>query len=201
MSVTCRFPFALLQQIQNDLAALTQTVVSLQTQNNSDSVLLESLQSTVNSISAVLSSAQTSLSNVYLHPTFTDCTMGTLSYLDNSGTPQDLEHTLESKLTVGTKVTPAFYSNSRKVTLGCDSSNTAYVTFNSNYYDILNTSFDCKIVSQSGTSGVAGNGTLTVYSKTTSFNGDVNASQNTVSCKAITLNGSDLASTYYTKVE
>ena len=132
MSVTCRFPFALLQQIQNDLAALPQTVVFLQTQKNSDSVLLESLQSTVDSIGAVLSSAQTSLSNVYLHPTFTDCTVGTLSYLDDSGTPQDLEHTLKSKLTVGTNVTPAYYSNSRKITLVCDSSNTADITFNSN---------------------------------------------------------------------
>ena len=99
MSVTCRFPYALLQQIQNDLAALTQMVHSLQTQNNSDSVLLQSLQSTVDSISGVLSSAETSTSNMCLHPTFTDCT--------------DFEHTLDSKLTV----TPVYCASNRKNTL------------------------------------------------------------------------------------
>ena len=95
MSVTCRFPYALLQQIQDDLATLTRTVHTLQTQSDSDAVLLQSLQSTVDSIGAVLSSAETSTTNVFLHPTFTDCVVGTLSYLDDSGIPQDLENTLD----------------------------------------------------------------------------------------------------------
>ena len=126
MSVTCRFPYALLQQIQDDLATLTRTVHTLQTQSDSDSVLLQSLQSTVDSIGAVLSSAETSTTNVYLHPTFTDCVVGTLSYLDDSGTPQDLENTLDSKLTLDNRVTPAYYASNRKITLGCDSPNVAY---------------------------------------------------------------------------
>ena len=51
MSVMCRFPLALLQQIQNDLANLTRTVQTLQTTTYNSLVL--TLQSTVDSIGAV----------------------------------------------------------------------------------------------------------------------------------------------------
>ena len=94
--------------------------------------------------------AETSTSNVLLHPTFTDCTVGTLSYLDDFGVPQDLEDTLDSKLTVDSKVTPAYYSNNRKITLVCDSSNSAYVQFCSNDNNTSNNTYDCKILSQGG---------------------------------------------------
>ena len=67
MSVTCRFPLALLHQIQNDLAALTRTVQTLQ--NTTDNSLVLRLQSTIDSIGSVLSSTQTSLDNVFMHPT------------------------------------------------------------------------------------------------------------------------------------
>jgi len=87
MSVTCRFPLALLHQIQNDLAALTRTVQTLQ--NTTNNSLVVRLQSTIDSIGSVLSSTQTSLDNVFLHPTFTDCTVGTLNYLDDFGIPHD----------------------------------------------------------------------------------------------------------------
>ena len=83
MSVTCRFPYALLQQLQNDLDTLTRMVHTLQTQVSNDDALLTTLRATVNSMGhAVLSSAETPLTNVFLHPAFTDCTVGTLSYLD-----------------------------------------------------------------------------------------------------------------------
>ena len=145
MSVTCRFPLALLHQIQNDLAALTRTVQTLQ--NTTDNSLVLRLQSTIDSIGSVLSSTQTSLDNVFLHPTFTDCTVGTLNYLDDFGIPHDLETTLDSKLTVESRVTPAYYANNRKITLGCDVANTAYVHFNSNDANTNNDTFDCKILS------------------------------------------------------
>ena len=103
LSVTCRFPFALLQQIQDDLATLTQTIHSFQAQND-NSPLQQSLQSTVDSIGTVLASAETSSLNVYLHLTYTNCTVGTLSYLDDDGHAHDLEHTLDSMLTVGQKI-------------------------------------------------------------------------------------------------
>ena len=96
-----------------------------------DNSLVLTLQSTVDSIGAVLSSAQTSLDNVFLHPTFTECTVGTLNYLDDFGTPHDLENILNSKLTVESRVTPAYYANNRKVPLGCDVANTGHVHFNS----------------------------------------------------------------------
>ena len=76
---------------------------------------------------SVLSSTETDTDNVFLHPTFTDCTVGALSYLDDFGTPHDLEETLDTKLTVESRVTPAYYANNRKITLACDSSNTACV--------------------------------------------------------------------------
>ena len=152
MSVTCRFPLALLQQIQNDLAALTRTVQTLQT--TTDNSLVLTLQSTVDSIAAVLSSTQTSIDNVFLHPTFTECTVGTLNYLDDFGIPHDLENTLDSKLTVASRVTPTYYANNRKIMLGCDVANTAYVHFNSNHANTTNTTFDCKLVSQGGVNGV-----------------------------------------------
>ena len=144
MSVMCRFPLALLQQIQNDLATLTHTVQTLQT--TTDNSLILTLQSTVDSIAAVLSSTQTSINNVFLHPTFTECTVGTLNYLDDFGIPHNLENTLDSKLIVASRVTPAYYANNRKITLGCDVANTAYVHFNSNDTNTTNTSFDCKLV-------------------------------------------------------
>ena len=62
-----------------------------------------------------------------MHPLFTDCTVGTLSYLDDNGDTHDLEHTLDSKLTVGSVVIPAYYASNRNITLGCDSSNDAYI--------------------------------------------------------------------------
>ena len=52
--MTCRFPLALLHQIQNDLAALTRTVQTLQ--NTTDNSLVLRLQSTIDSIGSVLSS-------------------------------------------------------------------------------------------------------------------------------------------------
>ena len=79
--------------------------------------------------------------------------------------------------------------------------NSAYINFNSNDRDMSDTLYDCKILSQGGTSGTPGSGTLTLYSKTTTFKGDVDASQNNVPCKTLTLNGSDLADSYYTKVQ
>ena len=85
MSVACRLPYTLLKQIQTDLTTLTQTVRSLQTQSDKDDTL-HTLQSTVDSIGAVLCSAETSTSNLLLHPTFMDCKVGTLSFLDNFGT-------------------------------------------------------------------------------------------------------------------
>ena len=53
--------------------------------------------------------------------------MGTLSYLDDFGTPHDLEHILDSKLIV--EGTPAYYASNRKITRGCDSANNTSVTF------------------------------------------------------------------------
>ena len=94
-----------------------------------------------------------------------------------------------------------YYASNRKITLECDSPNVTYINFNSNDSDTSNILYDCRILSQGGTSGTPGSGTLTLYSKTTTFKGDVDASQNDVSCKTLTLNGSDLASTYYTKVQ
>ena len=181
MSVTCRFPLALLQQIQHDLAALTRTVQTLQT--TTDNSLVLTLQSTVDSIAAVLSSTQTSINNVFLHPTFTECTVGTLNYLDDFGIPHNLENTLDSKLIVASRVTPAYYANNRKIALACDSSNTACVCFCSNDANTSNTTYDCKLLSQGGVSGIEGKGDLTVYSNRTFFSGDVDVSNNNVTCK------------------
>ena len=89
-------------------------VHSLQTQSNNDDTLLCTLQSTVISIGAVLSSTETSTSNMFLHPILTDRTVGTLSYLDDFGIPHDLENTLDSMLTVESRVTPAYYTSNRK---------------------------------------------------------------------------------------
>ena len=199
MSVTCRFPYALLQQLQNDVESLSRTVRALQTQTDNEDALLHTLRNTVESMGSVLSSTETDTDNVFLHPTFTDCTVGTLSYLDDFGTPHDLEETLDTKLTVESRVTPAYYANNRKITLACDSSNTACVCFCSNDANTSNTTYDCKILSQGGVAGVEGKGDLTVYSNRTFFSGDVDVSKNNVTCKTLTLNGNDLTSTYYTK--
>ena len=129
--MTCIFNYALLQEIQNNIATLTQTVLTFLIQSNNDDTLLHTLQSTVDSIGAVSSSAETSIANVFLHPTFTG-TIGTLNYLDNFSTPQDLENTLDSKLTVDSRGTPVYYANNRKITPGCHSANNAFVNFYSN---------------------------------------------------------------------
>ena len=53
-------------------------------------------------------------------------------------------------------------------------------------------------------SGLEGKGDLTVYTNKTTFNGDVDVSQNKVSCKTLTLNGNDVTSIddrYYTKTD
>ena len=100
MSVTCRFPYTLLQQLQNDVESLSRTVRALQTQTDNEDALLHTLRNTVESMGSVLSSTETDTDNVFLHPTFTDCTVGALSYLDDFGTPHDLEETLDTKLTV-----------------------------------------------------------------------------------------------------
>ena len=92
--MTCQFSYALLQQLQNDLDTLKCTVHVLR------STMMMLFLATVNSMGAVLSSAVTPLTNVFLHLTFTDCMAGTLSYLDDFSVPQNLEDTLDSKLTV-----------------------------------------------------------------------------------------------------
>ena len=71
MSIHARFPYAFLQQIRDDLNSITKAV--------------QLLQSTVESIGTVLSGQNTELNNVFSHPTFTDCTVGTLSYVDDEG--------------------------------------------------------------------------------------------------------------------
>ena len=100
-----------------------------------------------------------------------DCTVGTLSYLDDFGTPHDLENTLNSKLTVEGRVTPAYYANNRKITLGCDAFNCAYINFNYNNRDSGNTLYACEIFSQSGISGTPGSSTLTLHCKTAFLKG------------------------------
>ena len=149
--------------LQNDLESrsLTNTVHTLQIHSNKDDTLLHTLQTTVETIGKVLSSTETNLANAFLHPTFIDCTVGSLSYLDDFGVPQDLEDTLDSKLTVDSKVTPAYYSNNRNITSGCDSTNSAYVHFCANDTNTSNTVYDCKILSQGGDSGVDGKGDVT----------------------------------------
>ena len=101
------------------MEALSKTVTDLQNQNTAatDSVLILSLQNTIKSVCAVLSSTETKADHLLMHPTFTDCVVGTLSYLDDLGTPHDLESVLHTKLTVGSKVTPCYYSNNRKINL------------------------------------------------------------------------------------
>ena len=158
MSVTCRFPYALLQQIQNDLATLKHTVDTLQTQSNSDDALLHILQDTVHSIGLVLSGQDNTTTTRYMNSLFTDCTEGTLSYLDDNGNTHDLEHTLDSKLTMGNVVTPAYYASNRNITLGCDSPNDAYIHFHSNDSDTSNTLYDCKILSHREPVGQKGRG-------------------------------------------
>ena len=56
MSVTSRFPYALIQQLRKDVDSLSKTVSDLQTQSTAaaDGVLLISLQNTINSVCAVL---------------------------------------------------------------------------------------------------------------------------------------------------
>ena len=81
MSVTSRFPFALIQQLQKDVESLSRAVTNLQTQNATDSALILSLQNTLHSVCAVLSSTTTTeADNVFMQPTFTDCTVGVLNY-------------------------------------------------------------------------------------------------------------------------
>ena len=62
-TMTYRFPYSLLQQLQNDPDAFTCMVVALQIQSkfgNNDTIL-HVLQSTVDSIGAFVSSAETPL--------------------------------------------------------------------------------------------------------------------------------------------
>ena len=132
MSVTSRFPFALIQQLQKDVESLSRAVTDLQNATAADGALILSLQNTIHSVCAVLSSTETEADNVFMHPTFTDCTVGVLSYLDDEGIPHDLETELDMKLTVGAKVVPCYYSNKRNICLDCSESNKACVTFCSN---------------------------------------------------------------------
>ena len=105
MSVTSRFPFALIQQLQKDVGSLSRLVTELQNQNADDGVLILSLQNTLQSVCAVLSSTTTEPDNMFMHPTFTECTVGVLNYLDDEGIPHDLETELDAKLSIGAKVT------------------------------------------------------------------------------------------------
>ena len=61
MSVTCRFPYALIQQLQKDVESLSKAVADLQSQNTAaaDGALLLRLQTTIDSVCAVLSSTET----------------------------------------------------------------------------------------------------------------------------------------------
>ena len=56
MSVTSRFPYALIQQLQKDVDALSRAVTDLWNQNTAaaDDALILSLQNTINSVCAVL---------------------------------------------------------------------------------------------------------------------------------------------------
>ena len=148
---------------------------------------------------AVLSSTETNADHLLMHPTFTDCVVGTLSYLDDLGTPHDLESELETKLTVGSKVTPCYYSNNRNINLDCSEPNASCVTFCSNDVNTANNCYDCKIASVGGSSSAPGKGELVVYSNKTRFHGDVVIDENNLSCKTFTLNGDDLTTIYYTK--
>ena len=78
--------------------------------------------------------------------------------MDDFGTPHDLETTLDSKLTVESKLTSVYYSNNRKITLDCYDSDTACVTFYSNDTNTRNMTYDCKMVSQGGVNGLDGKG-------------------------------------------
>ena len=93
MSVTCRFPYALIQQLQKDVETLSKAVADFQSQNTAaaDGALLLRLQTTIDSVCAVLSSTETNADGMLMHPTFTDCTVGALNYLDDLGVPHDLE--------------------------------------------------------------------------------------------------------------
>ena len=123
MSVTSRFPYALIQQLQKDVESLSRAVASLQNQNASEESLILSLQNTLQSVCDVLSSATTESDNLLMHPTFTECTVGVLNYLDDEGIPHDLETELDKKLTVGTIVTPCYYSSKRNISLDCSETN------------------------------------------------------------------------------
>ena len=76
MSVTCRFPFTLIQQFQNYMEVLSRTVTDLRNQNTAaaDGALILSLQNTINSVCVVLSSNETNADYLFKHPTFTDRT-------------------------------------------------------------------------------------------------------------------------------
>ena len=201
MSVTSRFPYALIQQLQKDVESLSRLVTDLQNQNTAaaDSALIVSLQNTIHSVCAVLSSTETETDNVFMHPTFTDCTVGVLKYLDDEGIPHDLETELDTKLTVTDKVVPCYYSNTRNISLDCSETNKACVSFRSNDTSTLNNAYDCKIAAVGGVSSLPGKGDLIVYNNATHFYGDVVLDENNLSCKTLTLNGENLTSVYYTK--
>ena len=56
MSVTCRFPFALIQQLQNDVEVLSRAVADLQSQNTAetDEALILNLQNTIHSVCCII---------------------------------------------------------------------------------------------------------------------------------------------------
>ena len=87
--------------------------------SNSDNVLLHILQDTVYPVSLGSSGQENPTFSRYMHPLFIECAVGTLSYLDDNGNTPDLKHTLDSKLTVGSIVIPAYYASNRSITLGC----------------------------------------------------------------------------------
>ena len=97
MSFTSRFPYTLIQQLQKDVDSLSRAVTDLQNTTAADGSLLVSLQNTINSVCAVLSSDETNANSMFMYPTFTDCTVGTLNYLDDLGTPHDLENVLQCR--------------------------------------------------------------------------------------------------------
>ena len=151
MSVTSRFTFALIQQLQKDVDALSRAVTDLQNQSAAaNGSLILSLQNTLQSVCDVLSSTTTEPDNVFMHPTFTECTVGVLNYLDDEGIPHDLETELDAKLSIGAKVTPCYYSNNRNISLDCSETNKACVSFRSNDSSSLDDTYDCKIVSVGG---------------------------------------------------
>ena len=108
-------------------------------------------------------------------------------------------YSVDAKLTVGSRVTPCYYSNNRNIMLDCSTADTTSITFCSNDNSSVNNNYDCIISSRSGLDDTPGKGELAVYNNKTLFYGDVNIDENNLSCKTFKLNGDDLTSIYHTK--